>query len=139
MEQFPSFPNYTEDMYNGNEFASKTEGGYDAFYTKYGETIVGVEGIVCSKFCIDKTTTIYICGNSLWIIKSLQNGIYQFCVNCNGMPKGCCYPESKIHKMGIVDAYKTLDKAIANCKLWELVKARALDIIEKEKVLIDNG
>lgn len=135
-ELFPTFTNYTENMYLGNEPAGKgherLDGGFcDRWQTKYGtgETYDG--RIIHARFSLNAKVTIYIIGNALWVVDFRHSGkpdFWEHCVNHAGMPGSPCTCESSRHKLEPERLEKYLHTVIPNCKFWDMVQKRALEL-----------
>ena len=128
---FPSFPNYTEEMYNGNEPSSKEylsidNSIHDIWSTQYGKAETCEDRIITAIFNIGAQKSISIIGNSLWVVKLLQKGVYEYCYNHGGIG---------MEKYGMIkfdlskeETLKIINTKIENCKLWEMVQKRALEL-----------
>ena len=133
---FDAFPNYTDAMYLGNEPAGKghehVDGGYcDRWECKWGNAETYKGRIIHAAFSLNRKIRIYITGNALWVVDIRYAGktdFWEHCVNCPGMPGPPCISESSRHKLEPERLEKYLSTAIPNCKLWDMVQARALEL-----------
>lgn len=135
---FDCFPNYTWEMYNGNEPAGKGHelvgGGYaDRWDCRYGdaETINGK--ILHASFNINNKVTLFLCRDSLWLTKITGKNIWQYCVNHSGMPGSPCVSEKCIKAMEAEDVERYLNAHFPNCLLWEMVKSRAKELLREQE------
>lgn len=128
---FPSFPNYTEEMHEGNEPCGSWEMSVGKtmykWVTKWGCGQSTDEGIFEAKFQISQKITIYIVGDSLMIADIRYAGkpdVYEYSNNGN-----LHYPsESFLHKLEPDKIEKILNTKIPNCKFWDMVQARAKEL-----------
>ena len=85
---FPSFPNFTEAMYEGNKPAGKghehIEGGYcDRWSCKWGGGESYKGRLLNADFKPNYKITIYICGDVLWITDLRHSGktdVWEYCL-----------------------------------------------------------
>lgn len=124
---FPSFPDYTEDMYNGNEPAHKSsiyvDG--DVWETQYGRAVTTnrVELIGCG-FSIRPYTTIYICWKSLKVVRfSVVAGKSQYFSNESEYPLQSIVMDEKL-------AEEIINKKLPNCKIWSIIQKRAKELFD---------
>lgn len=128
IKMFPSFINYTEEMYNGNEPACKSDSfeNGDVWSTQYGKAITDKQGklIACS-FTIRPYTSIYICADSLKIYKiSTLAGKTQIFSN-----EDLYSPYAHID-MSEDKAEAIINKSLPNCKIWTIIQKRAKDLFD---------
>lgn len=130
---FPSFPNYTKEMYFGNE----PTGSWDMsigktmyrWTTQWGNGQSTDEGIFEAKFQINSKITIYIIGSLLWISDIRYAGKYDTYEYCNDSELFKLYmQEPNRRKLEQDKIEKILDTKIPDCKFWSLVQARAKEL-----------
>ena len=136
---YECFPNYTWEMYNGNEPAGKghalVQGGYaERWDCKYGaaETVKG--RILHADFRISPRVTLFLCRDSLWIVDVRYAGkpdFWELCVNHSGMPGAPCVSETSRHTLEPERIEKYLNKDFPNCLLWDIVQKRAKELYEQ--------
>lgn len=127
-----TFPNYTKEMYDGNEPAGKGHelvcGGFaDRWETKYGggETFNGK--IIHFSFSLNPKVTIDIVGDVLNIHDirhSSKNDVWVFC-NKRGYEIAGTFNQNLIHQLEPDRVEKYLNSSFPNCKIWDIVQARA--------------
>lgn len=130
-------PNYTWDMYNGNEPAGKGHelvgGGYtDRWECRYGDAETVNGKILHASFDITPRVRMYLCRDSLFIIDVRYAGKHDFwelCVNHSGMPGPPCCSESSRHVLEPekIEKYLNMD---FDCELWRMVRERALELLK---------
>lgn len=128
---FPSFPNYTEEMYEGNEPSGSWEMTIGKtmyrWKTQWGDGQSTDEGIFEAKFQINQKITIYIVGSSLLIVDIRYAGkpdIYEY-----SNDDKLHYPSKGfVNKLEPDRIEKILNTKIPNCKFWDLVQARAKEL-----------
>ena len=131
---FPSFPNFTKEMYDGNAPCRKgyrmIDGGEsDSWTTKYGDGETYKGEIINAKFNINQKITIYITGNHLWIMDLRYSGKNDFWEYTNIKGRGAiCSNESLQHSLEPDKIEKILNTKIENCKFWDIVQARAKEL-----------
>lgn len=103
---FPSFPNYTLEMYKGNEPCGTghklANGGIaDRWSCKYGGGETYGDTILHASFSTNNKITIYIVGNHLWIVDSRYSGNSDIWEYSNDgylrFPGGVCLAEKHRH------------------------------------------
>lgn len=133
---FPSFPNYTKAMYEGNEPCSKghklTSGEFaDRWDCMYGGGETADNEIIHASFSINRKITIHICGDSLWIVDLRYYGksdVWEYSNNGNlKMPLGACCNAKSIHQLEPEKIEKILSEEY-DCKFWRLVQKRAKEL-----------
>lgn len=126
---FPSFPNYTEEMYEGNEPTRNWQMSIGKtmyhYHTKYGDGDVVDGSIFDAKFSINQKITIYIVGGSLNIIDIRYAGEPDTWEYSNTEQR---YFRSFAHELEKDKIEKILNTKIPNCKFWDLVQARAKEL-----------
>lgn len=131
-------PNYTWDMYYGNEPAGKGHelvgGGYaDRWECRYADAETVNGKILHASFNITPKVTLYLHHDSLYIIDVRYSGksdFWELCVNCSGMPGPPCCCESSRHVLEPEYIEKYLNKKFQNCKLWDMIQQRAKELYE---------
>jgi hypothetical protein len=135
---FECFPNYTWEMYNGNEPAGKghelVSGGYaDRWDCRYGDAETVGGKILHASFNITPKVRLYLHHDSLYIIDVRYSGkpdFWELCVNCSGLPGFPCVCESSRHTLEQERIEFYLNKEFPNCLLWDMVNARARELYE---------
>lgn len=137
-----TFPNYTEDMYEGNQpsyYNNYINGKGAHFSCKYGTLDLDPDGNIWSANITlgDKNNTIYIIGNEIWLMHIPYDGIphYWKWHNNNGWivhGKNCLpkYPKDYIAKL-----MKKKRPDRDGCFAWEKVKERFIE----EFVRVEGG
>lgn len=133
---FACFPNYTWEMYYGNEPAGKGHelvgGGFaDRWDCRYGDAETNGEQILHASFTISPKVNLYICRDSLWIVDVRYRGkgdFWECCINHPGMPGAPCVSERNRHKLEHENVMKYLDAKFPNCLLWDMVQKRAKEL-----------
>lgn len=140
---FPSFINYTDEMYLGNKPCGKGHNyllngnviASDRWETKYGggETI-GDKIKICN-FHINEKISIYITYGVLNIVDTRYSGKTDQWLYCSNPSKGRIFgcSESNLHQLEDEKIEKILNVSIPNCKFWSIVKGQAKYIYYKEK------
>ena len=127
---FPSFPNYTQAMYEGDEPAGKghkhINGGYcERWASKYGGGESYAGEIIDANFSINTKTTIYIVGSHLWIVEQRYSGksdVWEY--TNDGYMKVILLHPLRIHEMETDKIEKILNTKI-DCLFWTMVQKRA--------------
>ncbi len=129
---FPSFPNYTKEMYEGNEPACKghelISGGVAdkwTFFKGSAETYNGE--ILNADFSIDKNTSVFIVGDTVNICKITAIYDYNYCNKENGRIWGT-FREDLRKDMEFEEVEKILNKKFPNCKIWNMIQARVKEL-----------
>lgn len=138
---FESFPNFTNSMYKGNKPAGVgyklANGDYcDRWVTEYGEGQSYKDRIVCANFSLNAKVTIYIMYDALWVVDRRHSGksdFWEYCVNCSGTPGSPCFSECHRHKLEPERLERYLRTVILNCKFWDMVQERALELSGLDK------
>lgn len=131
-------PNYTWEMYNGNEPAGKghelVSGGYtDRWECRYGDAETYGNTIFHASFNIGRKVRLYLHYNSLYIIDVRYTGkpdFWELCVNCPGLPGPPCVSESSRHVLEPEYVEKYLNAKFLNCKLWDMIQKRSKELYE---------
>ena len=132
------FPHYTEAMYEGNEPAGKGHehiaGGYcDRWDCRWGEGETYNGKIIHADFKINHNVNIFICRNSLLVVDHRYSGkcdFWEYCVNHPGMPGAPCCSEKSRHKLEPERLEQYLNTVIPDCKFWDMVQARARELVK---------
>lgn len=128
MRAFPSFPNYTESMYNGDEPCGK-KGHYDRWLCKWGEGESNHNDLVCAKFQLNQKITIYIVGKVLWIADIRHNGrpdCWIYSSHPDEVYSLACHP-NYVHDLESEKIVKILNTHIES-NFWRMVQRRAKEI-----------
>lgn len=135
--KFPSFPNFTDEMWLGNEPCGKghemVAGGYaDRWSTEFGggETYKGE--IQFFSINLNYKISLFICGDTLYILDirhAGKNDFWEYSNNGNGlMPGSPCCSESSRHTLEPDRIEKILSTKRENCKVWDMVMSRAKEL-----------
>lgn len=144
------FPRYTEAMYKGNEPSGKghehIHGGFcDLWECRFGSAETYKGFVICANFHINKNVGLHICGDGLWIVDVRYSGksdFWEYCINHSGMPGRPCFSDKVRHKLERESLEKYLNTAIPDCKLWEMVRERAWDLVnanDRERMVGNEG
>ena len=136
---FESFPNFTDEMYLGNEPCGKghemVSGGYaDRWTTEFGggETYKGE--IQFFSINIDRKISLFICGDTLYILDIRHDGktdFWEYSNNGNGlMPGSPCCSESSRHTLEPDHIEKIINTKRENSKIWDMVMRRARELYD---------
>lgn len=127
-----SFPNFTKEMYAGNEPCGKghemVSGGFAdrwTFFKGNAETYNGE--ILNADFSIDQWTSIFIVGDTVNICKNTTKYCYNYCNKENGRIWGTFY-ESNRKELEFDKVVAILNRKFPNCKIWDMVQARAKEL-----------
>lgn len=131
---FPSFPNFTEAMYEGNKPAGKghehIEGGYcDRWSCKWGGGESYKGRLLNADFKPNYKITIYICGDVLWITDLRHSGktdVWEYSSDPERLHMTNVNP-SRIHELEREKIEELLDMDI-DCEFWRIVQLRAKEI-----------
>jgi len=134
-----SFPNYSWDMYIGNEpcghdvpmangdYGDRWEFVHGSMHTYNGE-------VLDAQFSINKKITIYIIGDTLNVVDNRRSSTFDQWLYCNNdktiygtMIRSCRHPLEKDKLEQILNC------EISNCKAWDIIQKRA-----KELATADN-
>ena len=135
---FPSFPNYTEQMYEGNEPCGKghelIEGGFaDRWECKWGSAETNGNRIIHASFSINQKINIFIIESTLWITDFRYEGksdVWEYSNNDNiRFPGSPCLYKRRRHELEKDKIEKILNTNIP-CKLWELVQQRSKELYQ---------
>ena len=138
MIPFESFPNFTEEMWNGNCPAGhgheRVEGGFlDRWETKYGGGETFGNQIENADFSLSPRVSIFICGDYLQIVDIRYAGksdIWEYTsdpkINLKWSIASYLYHELEPERIE-----KYLNTEIPNCKFWNMVQARAKELYER--------
>lgn len=138
---FDCFPNYTWEMYYGNEPAGQghalVDGGYaDRWECRFGDAETVGEQILHASFNITPRVRLYLGYDSLFIIDVRYAGkpdFWELCVNCSGMPGPPCCSEASRHTLEEERIEQYLNKTFPNCKLWDMIQKRAKELYEAHR------
>ena len=126
---FPSFPSYTEEMYEGNEPSGSWEMSTGKtmyrWTTQWGDGQSTDDGIFEAKFQINSKATIYIVGGHLNIIDIRYAGKPDTWEYSNTKQR---YFRSFAHELEPDKIENFLNTKIPNCKFWDLVQSRAKEL-----------
>jgi len=130
-----------DEVWLGNEPAGAgpehIDGGFcDRWELCYGGGITYNGKVINAEFWTGKRTSIHITGNRLWVIEGRYSGksdFWEYCINHSGMPGPPCISEKYRHKLEPERLEKILNTKIPNCKFWDMVQARAWEIIKEER------
>lgn len=134
---FPSFPNYTQDMYEGNAPCGKGQqvldgNESDRWVCMYGSGESYNGEIIHIRFNLNQKISIYIIGNHLWIVDLRYSGKNDFWEYTNieglGYPGSPCCAKQSRHSLEPEKIEKILNTKIENCKFWDMVQARAKEL-----------
>ena len=135
---FPSFPNYTEDMYEGNKPKCESTAFCDSmeWHSKYGTAHISNDGIINSAYFSlyfkNPKYVVEIIGNNLTIRKysSDNKSIY---VYHSSRKYGEYFNkmENEISEYEIIR--NVLSCKIDNCVLWNIIKERATYLFNESK------
>lgn len=132
-EMFPSSPNYTEEMYEGDEpsgsWQMSTGKTMYRWRTRWGSGQSTDDGIFEAKFQINSKVTIYIVGGHLNIIDIRYAGKPDTWEYSNTEQR---YFRSFAHELEPDKIEKILNTKIPNCKFWDLVQARAKELYQQD-------
>lgn len=133
---YGSFPNYTREMYDGNEPAGDgckmVDGGTaERWVTRYGggQTYNGEILYFC--FSLNSKVTIYIIGDTLNIVDLWRSADIHSRCYYNGGKSGRIVPsfnERLIHPLDPELIEKYLNTKIPDCKIWDMVQKRAKEL-----------
>lgn len=128
-----SFPNFTEEMWAGNEPCGKghehVNGGYTdhwIFFKGAAETYNGE--IDWADFSVDRRTSISIVGDTVNICYNGRDfDFYNYCNKSTGRIWGTM---NNCHRkdMELEEAERILNKKFPNCKIWDMVQLRAKEL-----------
>lgn len=131
-----TFQNYTAEMYSGNAPCGKGHTMIsgevaDRWETKYGggETVNGE--ILFFSFSLSTKITIYLVGDALNIVDNRYAGKTDEWCYCNNNKRihGCA--DYLVHDLEPEIIEKILNTSIPNCKIWEIVQARAKELYKQ--------
>ena len=130
-EKFPSFPNYTDAMYLGNEPTGSWEMSTGKTMYRWsncwGSGQSTTDGIFEANFQINSKITIYIVGGHLNIIDIRYAGKPDTWEYSNTEQR---YFKSFSHELEADRIEKILNTKIPNCRFWDLVQKRAKELYE---------
>ncbi len=133
---FPSFVNYTDEMYLGNEPCGKVRdhlnGGYrNRWSCKWGDGESYKGELINANFSINEKIRIYIIGSVLWIVDHRhagKNDVWEYSSDPEKIRMHNKHPKL-IHELEPDKIEKILNTKI-DCKFWEMVQSRAKEIYE---------
>ena len=132
-KMFPSSPNYTEEMYEGDEpsgsWQMSTGKTMYRWRTRWGSGQSTDNGIFEAKFQINSKVTIYIVGGHLNIIDIRYAGKPDTWEYSNTEQR---YFRSFAHELEPDKIEKILNTKIPNCKFWDLVQVRAKELYQQD-------
>ena len=127
-----SFPNFTKEMYAGNEPCGKghemVSGGFAdrwEFFKGNAETYNGE--ILNADFSVDQWTSIFIIGDTVNICKNTMEYCYNYCNKENGRIWGTFY-ECNRKNLEFDKVVAILNRKFPNCKIWDMIQARAKEL-----------
>lgn len=131
-EEFPTFLNYKQEMWQGEVPAGNghqhINGGYcDRWVTKYGGGESYNGEIINADFRVNAKITIYIVGDSLWISDMRyagKNDIWEYSNNGHLKSPTGLLNECHRHELEPDKIEKILNMDF-NCKFWDMVKTKA--------------
>ena len=140
-EIFPSFPNFTQNMWNGNEPNCKGHdmvgGGQSQKWTfRYGNAETFEDRILCASFSLSPKVTISIVGDTLNILDFRYSGKFDEWSYCN-KPAGSIHGTFMAvhqHELEPERIKKYLKTNIPNCKIWDMIQARAKELYNQSQV-----
>ena len=136
---FPSFPNYTDEMYLGNEPCGKghemLDGGFaDRWSTKWGSGETYNNKILHFSINLNPKVSIFICANTLYILDIRYAGKSDFWeYNNDGnfkMPGPPCCREKSRHTLESERIERILSTGRDSCKIWDMVMSRARELYD---------
>lgn len=140
---FESFPNFTDEMYLGNEPCGKgyelVSGGYaDRWSTSFGGGETKGNEILDFSINLNYKISIFICGDMLHILDIRNDGKPDFWEYSNNekmlMPGSPCCSERSRHTLEPERIEKILNTKRENCKIWDMVMSRARELYEAAKL-----
>lgn len=132
-----SFPNYTWEMYYGNEPAGNGHMHVSGEYCKrwemqYGNGETAPDGVIIhAHYKLSSKVSISIIGNALHILDVRYAGktdFWEFCVNHSGMPGPPCVSESSRHQLEPDRVEKYLSHERFNNVFGRKIQARAIEL-----------
>ena len=128
--EFPSFPNYTAEVYKGNEVAFEkidffgNTREYYQFWCGKAECVNG--RLLCARFAIDKYRTIYINGNII-ILSKISNEPHKSSILTNKSlnSNGILRKEEIDKMMEFIEQGRQRD-----CVVFRKIYERAKEILE---------
>lgn len=140
-EIFPSFLNFTQNMWSGNEPNCKGHdmvgGGQSQKWTfRYGNAETFEDRILCASFNLSPKVTISIVGDTLNILDFRYSGKFDEWSYCN-KPAGRIHGTFMAvhqHELEPERIEKYLNTNIPNCKIWDMIQARAKELYNQSQV-----
>lgn len=140
-EIFQSFPNFTQNMWNGNEPNCKGHdmvgGGQSQKWTfRYGNAETFEDRILCASFSLSPKVTISIVGDTLNILDFRYSGKFDEWSYCN-KPTGRIHGTFMAvhqHELEPERIEKYMNTNIPNCKIWDMIQARAKELYNQSQV-----
>lgn len=140
-EIFQSFPNFTQNMWNGNEPNCKGHdmvgGGQSQKWTfRYGNAETFEGRILCASFSLSPKVTISIVGDTLNILDFRYSGKFDEWSYCNKSASRIhgTFMAAHQHELEPERIEKYLNTNIPNCKIWDMVQARAKELYNQSQV-----
>ena len=127
-----SFPNFTEEMWAGNEPCGKghelISGGFaDRWEFFRGSAETYNDEILVADFSVNNQITIFINDDAVNICKDTMEYCYNYCNKENRRIWGTIY-ECNRKDLEFEKVEKILNKKFPNCKIWDMVQARAKEL-----------
>ena len=127
---------FTEEMWNGNAPSARghknVSGGYnDLWQTRYGGGETYNDQICFFTFSLSPKVSIFICGDYLRITEIRYAGKFDMwvCQNKDAIP---FRQNGNDHVLEEDKVRKYLNTKIENCRIWELVRARAAELLPQK-------
>lgn len=138
---FPSFPNFTESMWDGNEPNCKGHdmvgGGESQKWTfRYGNAETFNGEILCASISLSSKVSISIVGDTLNILDFRLSGKcdeWTYCNKPTGHIHGTFLPVYQ-HELEPERIEKYLNTKIPNCKIWDMIQTRAKELYNQSQV-----
>jgi len=132
--KFPSFPNFTDEMWLGNEPCGKghemVTGGYaDRWSTEFGEGETYNGEIHFFSIKLNYKISIFICGSTLYILDIRHDGksdFWEYSNDGNGLMP-CCSERIR-HTLEPERIEKIINTKRNGCKIWDMFMERAKEL-----------
>lgn len=127
-----TFPNFTEEMWAGNAPCRKDHkhinGGWTDHWTFFkGAAETYNDEIVWADFSITKNISIFIVDDTVNICKTTTDYDYNYCNKETGRIWGT-FREDLRKDLELEEVERILNRKFPNCKIWDMVQARAKEL-----------